>query len=401
MKNILFFLIVLFFTSCGLKSAFKIRDAFLMEHIGVNDFKHELPFEIKKGALIVKVELGGKERKFILDTGSTTKINHQLKNEIASERLGKLKTFDSNGQKRHVDYVKLEKIQVEGVSFYSIVASVSDTEILKNRICEDVEGILGANVMNKAIWQIDFDRQKIIITDKRDSLNLSGNEQKIGFYFVGKGVPMFNLNIPGIYQGDVALDTGCNGTIALGINHFSSDLKCVERESYSVGTFSSKKYKIKTTRASQIKMGKAFEEKDVFVDFAKDNPLGLVGIKFLQNYLVTIDWRNNEILLGERTEYSKKQNLSFGFSLIVVDGKTRIGSIVIDSPAYKKGLRLDDEVLKINDLDFRSNQQENYCRYIHTFQTNETVKVKIQIQQEDSIVEYEIGKTNLAKIFFE
>lgn len=183
--------------------------------ISNHSFKEELDFQEVNGLLIIQAEFDGVVRDFIFDTGSSIILDKDFASSLNVQKSGKVKTRDSNNNKQHIQHVKLEKFIIGEVSFYDRVASVSDLEHLNTAVCLNVSGIIGANAMNKCIWQIDYQKQKITFTNHRDSLLLSGKEQQINFSAVGKGVPTVSLYSNGTYWGEAIFDTGSNGGLSL------------------------------------------------------------------------------------------------------------------------------------------------------------------------------------------
>lgn len=396
MYRIFLVIFIVSLSGCGLPSFLKIRTAFEEEYIGAKNFKQEIPFEEVKGMLLVEVEIDGKVKRLILDTGSTTCIDTETAKSVETIKLGKRKTVDSNNNKKHINYVKLNEVKVGGIPFHSIVSTVNDLENLKTIACIKVDGILGSNVMNKAIWQINYTTQKITITDSRDSLNLIGNEAELNFYSIGKGVPKIDMTMNDIYIGEAAFDTGYNGTIGVDIKNLPLNVGFIEKEAISTGTLSSSETKIKIAKIPKLKIGQSFVENNVIVNFSKDNTFGLIGTAFIKSYnIVTIDWINQKILLNKNSGPMTNPNLGFGFFPKFHNGEIIVGSIYLNSPAYKKGMRLNDKILKINGLDFSEKTFERYCGFINSSLENGSNKMEVEIESKQSKLKLTLDKVNL------
>lgn len=399
MKNgfikIMLVLFLLNFSNCGLRTFFKVQDAFQMEYLETTDFKQEIPFELVKGAIIVEVIIGGKPKKFVFDTGATTILDDDLAETLEFDVLGKVKTVDSNRKKQYNKYVRLESVTIGKIPFHNIVASIFNLEVLKVALCADISGILGANVMNKAIWQIDFQNKKIIFTDNRKELNLSGEEEKFNFHAFGKGVPLIEFYMDEVYLGDVKLDTGFNGSFNLAEHTLPENVFFIEKKTFILGIFGEEERTQKVAKLPNIRLGETLELTNTIATFNEKQDLGYIGTQFLAQYLVTIDWGNRAILLGNKRTMTINPYESFGFFPRLVDGKLLVGSIYMDAPIYKSGLRLNDEILKLNELDFKENCNTNYCKYIHENPFKTVKSIKITIQRDGEIMEFEAMKTVL------
>ncbi|MGB1217005.1 MAG: aspartyl protease family protein [Saprospiraceae bacterium] len=316
--------------------------------------------------MIIQLKIGSTIRDFVFDTGASVIFDDDFVSTLDVQDLGKIKTVDSNNKKKYKQYVKMEKINIKNVSFYDIVVGVSDLDALNTATCLNISGIIGANIMNKCIWQIDYENQKIVFTNNRDSLSLSGKEQVINFSSIGKGVPTIPLYADGSYWGEVIIDTGSNKGISINENYLLDSIKFVENHGYSLGLSSTRKSIKKTAIIPSIELNRVFSLKDQAISFDKKRTFGLIGNGFLRNYKMTIDWMNQQIILTENEKILGTFQKDFGFSLLFTDNDIRIGGIRIGSEAYKKGLRLNDVVIGINNIIFNKNIQEKYCEYLES-----------------------------------
>ncbi|GAB5555302.1 MAG: hypothetical protein Sapg2KO_48930 [Saprospiraceae bacterium] len=352
------------FSSCGIIASFKVQNAFEQETISEKGFKEELSFQEINGVLIIQVEFAGILRDFIFDTGATTKLDDDFAASLRVEKLGKVKTLDSNNNKEYIPYVKLDEFKIGAVYFYDVVASVSDIESLNKAACTDVVGIIGANAMNKGIWQIDYQNKKIIFTDERGRLNIPEKLRPIQFTAVGKGTPTIPLYFNNIYRGEAIFDTGSNGQLSMDEKYLPDAADFIQAEVYSFGVFSEKQNNLKVASIPSIGLDRGFVLEDQLVSFRRNQSMGIIGNKFLRNYLVTIDWNFNQILLEPYQDNTTTKNQDFGFYPRFINEKVVVGSIRMNSPAYKQGLRLNDRIITINNLNFQESTYDQYCEYL-------------------------------------
>lgn len=300
MKNIFSITFLLFsLSSCGLISAFKIRDALLNEKIVQYNFKTQIPFEFEKGIMLLKLKIANETYNFVFDTGANTVIDDDLAKKINFKKIGIQRSIDSGKQKRKLKIIELDTIQIKNIQLTHIVAAVSDLEHLK-AICNcDIDGILGANVMNKAIWDIDFEKQVIMLTDVKDTLK-NDSQTPINFYSVGKGTPQIRFSSNHQYWGELDLDTGSNGGIDFPMSYLkyidsTHELKTTYSESQ--GLFGRVRDSVVTTILKEVRLGDKFEVKNVPISFHSKLSKPLIGTKFLKDYHLKIDWKYQEIVL--------------------------------------------------------------------------------------------------------
>jgi hypothetical protein len=208
MKQFSGLLLITFFSNCRLIDFYHIQNAMQAESIEQQEFKQVIPFRFEKGVIIVDVMMHNKLQSFVFDTGASTVLDDDFAKTIPYQKIGSQKHYDPTGHKRMVRSVQLEPFSIGNIRFKKIVASVSKLTTLKNTICVDIVGILGANAMNKAVWQIDFQQKKIILTNSKDSLAQRTDNQIFSFYAQGKKTPKIRLSVAGNYITEADFDTG-------------------------------------------------------------------------------------------------------------------------------------------------------------------------------------------------
>lgn len=396
MKTSITALIFIFLLSgCGLISHFKMLNAFDSATISTHPFKEVLTFQEVNGFIIIEIEFEGDKSNFIFDTGATTKFDPNFASRLKSKKIGKIKTVDSNGKKEYIKHVVIDELKIKNTSFYNIVASVSSLEVINRVACVNVSGIIGANAMDKCIWQIDYNAKEITFTNQRDSLNLVGKENKSYFSATGKGVPTISIYSDNQYCGEAIFDTGFNGGINMDEKFMLPSSRYIESQTYNFSLYGAKLVSQKLAMRQSIELNKTISLNNQIISFQKDLPFSYVGNGFLKDYKVTIDWMYQEIYLDKYESSNRSQYNSLGFSLKYIDDKIVVGSIQLNSKAYESGLRLNDKVIKINEIDFSGNTYENYCEYL-SFK-NLWEEVELMITRNNQQFSFKIERKDLTK----
>lgn len=389
-------LFLFLFSSCGLIASFKIRDAFLVESMTSQSFKQELPFQEVSGMIVIEAEFQGVVKNFIFDTGATTILDKDFAATLEIQKIGKVKTVDSNNKKKRIPYVKLKEFKIGDISFYDMVASVYDMTQLKTRACIDISGIIGANAMNKCIWQIDYQNKKIIFTNQRDRLNLPSKEQKINFSATGKGVPTIAFYSDGAYWGEAIFDTGSNGGIAINKKYLPDSSSYVEKEVVSFGVLSSQVQKRKLAITPSIQLNQELTLNSQLMTFEEDLRFGIIGNQFLKDYKVTIDWMYQEIFLEQYEPVITAPLKDFGLYPLFTNNTIVVGSIRSNSLAYKKGLRLNDRIIQINDITFENDTYNKYCQYM-TERRNWN-SISLVVLKDDKKLKFQFEKSEIMEL---
>jgi hypothetical protein len=390
-------------SSCNLRAHFKILDAQKAEKMVHHSFKKEMPFQLVNGFIVVEMTVGNKKGNFILDTGAGTLINEDFAKDLSFKTLGKQKHRDVAGRKMLLKTVVFEKITVGAIDFQDIVASISDFQILKilkKGLCMDnISGLLGINVMNKGIWQIDYYNQKIIITDSRDSLTHPTDKQVINFYATGKGTPMIRMTHKDTYLGEAGLDTGNSGFIDIPkktLQNLPFLKGFIKKYGISAGLFGMSRDTSLITQLPKLTLGQRLETQNAVVSFSSSlTGAPLIGYQFLKDYVVTIDWKYQEITFSGYKTSLEKPFFSYGFTPKMTDGKLTIASLIERSNADKAGFKLNDQILQINDVDCRNMTQTLYCdlRQQNIFESSSSLV--LTIQRGDLVLKQELKKSDL------
>jgi len=127
--------------------------------------KRTIKLEKKGNSYFVKVKINGKKKaRLILDTGATSV-------QISSEIAEKLKINVSKGKKVQCTLadgsvvwarsIMLDEIELDNVSVKDVSALV-----IENSIDQDSDGLLGMSFLNNFIFQIDTDKDLLILQHK-------------------------------------------------------------------------------------------------------------------------------------------------------------------------------------------------------------------------------------------
>lgn len=398
MKAPILLLIWLTCSSCGLISAFKIRDAMLEEKIKQFGFKRTLPFRYDKGLIIVEANIDDKPYNFIFDTGASMVIDDDFAKGVKYKKIGIQRSRDTGGTKKIKKVVKLNKVSIGGIDFLDIVTGISDLDKLKTTTCIDFVGIIGANVMNKSVWQIDYQNKTIILTDSRDSLSQPNNKRTFDFNAVGKKTPSIRLSIDGKFIDELSLDTGSSGGMDLpekDLQNLNTTHKFIIQKAMSSGLFSEHIEASQTTIIPTLTLGQDVEIENSFLTFNKNLPQGLIGNLFLQDYLLTIDWRYQEITLGATQKKTSSLFSTFGFFAGIKAETLVIGSLIEQSSADRAGLKLFDQILQIGERSFRNFSHSDYCELLENGIGEKENELSITVKRGDQEIRVKLHKTDL------
>ncbi|MDF3029003.1 MAG: hypothetical protein K0S23_3310 [Fluviicola sp.] len=323
-------------------------------------FRTEIPFESKNGLIVIKVKLNDsdKEYEFIVDSGAPFSVIYkEALEETKAKTVLVYNVSDSQGNAVKNDCVMLH-VGIGNLVFKDILTAHSNPhELLR---CIAYDGIIGANLMQTANWQIDFENKKLIITDrKKSSLPDLKDYQRVSFSkrsaFGLDIVPgmTVDVNVNGKLFKDVLVDSGSSGALTIPKNAvtdtlFKNDLKEVLTGYSSFGLFGANLDTSYNYSSSDIYMGNVRIDKHR-IDVANQNK-SLLGMEIFSNYAMVIDFRKKDMYL-KPLEKKTKDEKELGFNMLY-DSKSStcyVGTLYVGSSAALAGLQLNDTIVEVNE----------------------------------------------------
>jgi predicted metalloprotease with PDZ domain len=151
----------------------------------------------------------------------------------------------------------------------------------------------------------------------------------------------------------------------------------------------------KGTMLSGLRLGQYFEAPKSLVVTAKKQKRSHIGKHFLKQYIVTLDWKNQQIMLSPSNSVKDDSLMSFGLSIYFVDEKLVIGTIYKNSSASQMGLTIGDQIIAINGTDYSNATQDDYCALTQKSLSNLGEVLSIKVKHGNTTIERTLQKTNL------
>ena len=338
-------------------------------------FTSEVPFEMRMGLVVIKVNINGKDYDFLVDTGAPNVVSKELAAELNLKPKVYQKTGDSQGRKEELGFVEMPEMLIGGVHFIETAAAVADLNQSREIACLNVDGFVGANLMKEAVWEFDYQRKVITIADTIGAFTIPDNAFKIPFTPAGSSTPLVDVSFDGVTDEHVTFDTGSN-------DYFNSSDKVrkellksgkIENPVISCGASSSglfgvgKEDSTYTCTIVETKLG-TLTISDQAVSFT-GGKARTIGTKFFQHYRMIIDWNAKEIFLIPTDDFVNTTFETFGFTPMYDGSKLVVKMLVLGSEAEKSGIHLGDEILEINGNDYRNMTDERWCDMLYDEQT--------------------------------
>ena len=381
--KILLILSLIFLTNCSIS---KKTHLLKLGSIKQKEFNQKIYFDTKAGLPIIKITINGTEANFLFDTGAPNVISLELAAKLNLKMVTTNYVKDAGGYSEIMEYVMVDSITINSINFLNTCAIVADLNSSQITSCFKIDGIIGANLMRKAFWKINYDEKSIQFSNNLAKLMDSDIWTKIEFKPNQAGSPKVNLLLNDTKIFNLTFDTGFNGNISVAKNtiHSLNQTGFPINKTYRTGSSSysiNGLSKIDTTyyaKINSIKLGE-LKLKDNIIEFQRHS--NLIGTKFLSNFILLLDWENNRIYLKKLRDNPSNKLETFGFKVILKNNKVIIGSVFRDSQAWNK-LKIGDEITEVNSANYMNLSQSDLCELYMSgelnFSTLTNLKIKVK-----------------------
>jgi len=253
-------------------------------------FSKELSFEYRAGHIYVDVLLSGRNHTFLYDTGyDLTTLDKNMINEITFVPLRKMKTSGSSFEDHKIQYGFLSQLTIAEVTYRNIGIGLQDLSHIKSPFPDHrkISGIIGANVLRKAFWQLNYQDRILKFSD--DIANLDLGNESISLPIKAKTKSAWgNTRTPVLIDGreiPFVFDTGSSG-------RFTANFELLRQ--LEIG----QKIRNEGARPILVRDLNLGEIELPNEEISMENGVGyLIGNRFLEDYMVTIDWQNETLYL--------------------------------------------------------------------------------------------------------
>jgi len=378
---------MLIVVSCGTTKNIRLRDS---TQVSAQSFLDSIPFQWHFESIVIQIQIPGESRPWdlIFDTGASYSVirkDNAIRNNLESP--SNISIGDTHGNRKSTPIFVLNELKIGHTDFTNHAAvgvNYDEDNLLR---CIAADGILGANLMKKLHWKIDYKNQMIYFSDKGELLPKSENSVSQKFQF-GGGRPHLNVQLNGYTITDVLLDTGFNGFMDAGPNLiktlkdtldntwsyyrkfdgssfglWGTDLDTIRRspnETLMMADSTFWNFELEIQSGSGAKLGnQLFKHYDLFLNF----PDGL------------IQWAKIDTITVKQTEPG------WGVGMRYTRTGVEVASITEGGPAEKAGIVLGDQIDAINQipmLQFQGQMCELYEYLRSQKERDESLKLDIK-----------------------
>lgn len=375
MQNFLMLLLTLPIPSFGQKK-------FLQGELVQKNFCETVHFEYVRNKILIPVQINGKTRKFIFDTGATLLISDEIQAEMQNTILPSGRVSDISGIKSEKSVVLVSEMQIGNLTFQNIPSFVYDVKNTGLVACLEYDGLIGSNVFRNCIVHIDIDKKIIIITDDLEQLELK-NPFQTAITFDKQGGPFIKLNLDNNIEFEGLFDSGTDKFMSISQKISDQAIKNkiskVLNQGFGIGSIGMNGIgaaieKDRTT-IKNVKFGAATISN--FITIVTEKSKNSIGMGLADYGTITIDYINKNFYFVAKTpiqEFKNKKTL--GFSLEPEKDYYAIGIVWTGTEAEKIGLKTGYQIMELNDIDFSKRTYQLDCIWLFSnYFTNSKIKL--------------------------
>lgn len=287
-------------SGCTLINYIKINNLKNKANVQFPILPHSIHFRNVENRIILPVEIQGTVYQFLLDTGATTVVDDDLADELNLPKVARKKLSDYYEHQQKCWYLKLKSINVLGTKFQDIPAVAIDLSVLQEKARIKVDGIVGANLLRMACWQINFPDGTLSIAPDLESYGPAPGDT-VHFIPNAQGSPLLRITSDAGINQVLMLDTGADFTIALADEQrkfVSNDQEFIKSYGERWGAFGKSVDTILRTTLTGLRLGQNMLLPALPIQFEKSIKNGRLGNSFLNQYLTTIDWSSQRIIFS-------------------------------------------------------------------------------------------------------
>lgn len=316
-----------------------------------NEYSIALPYQIVNDKIIVEVEINGKRRKFLLDTGAPLAISQELFEELKPTILTKQIVRDINQKTDSLLFVRVDSLNIGGVFGMGIPAIVLKENLIMD--CLNVEGFLGSNALQNSVIQFDSQNQLIRIANSTSKLNLDGLTGS-DVLLDNQGSPFLKFNIGKKISEYVMFDSGSDVFYSMAhgkVKKFrkAKDFTIIHQAvgSNQVGLYGmdnseeTSLLRIPFVRLNGVSINNIISE-------SSNNNNSRIGSGILEYGVLTLDYKMKKSYFKPFAENTEFKNRQFQINPTFVDNKLCVGKIW--TKELEEVVSIGEEIISIDDI---------------------------------------------------
>lgn len=312
------------------------------------NFYFEIPFIYRNDEIVIQVRIGNQTYDYIFDTGGYNNITDAIQEKNNFPILTKQTVGSSNKIKKEINIVKLDSLHIGQLAFHDLAALQMNFDESPTIKCTIDGGLIGASIIKNYIWQIDYPRKKIIVTDQIGKITNLQKAVKVPVAFNNRLMPYVDVKISGKKE-KMMFDLGSSTLFSI---TEKSAKKHGTENAFEItgggteGGNGTVKESIYVLNSGKVEIKNLYYSNKPIL-YTSTNNESLIGNPIIKDYIVTLNFKDDEMYFLP-IETPEEGWINYGFTLKYDNGKTKIATLLKGSLAEKEGLNVDDIIEEIN-----------------------------------------------------
>lgn len=393
MKKLIFLSFILLATSCT-NSFFEDGEVLVMSYTDT------IPFEDRQGLIVVTASINDVPYDFLFDSGAITIFSEEVGNAIGFTTEFTENFTDSQERSFAIDFGHLKQLRIGELEYANIAAGVTDFTAINAITCLNIDGIIGSNIMQKSIWQVDYESMELTVTDNISELDIASNASQMKIKTDDKGQAFVDVTIGNEKLSKIEIDLGSRAAFTLTTDFYnelvkSQNYNTVDGSGYGSAGFTG--YSDATEAVQYIKVDELKINDEIFAEQivgfdVRDTPS--IGNPFLRNYRVIIDWLGKNLYLNPVGQ-SKVQLENYGIEPIYNNGQPLVGFIFNDISSEIDKLDPNDRILSIDGIDCSNIGKEAWCTLFENLIQEQKPMIDINVIRDGVMISASLEWTQL------
>ena len=367
---LLLFLPFLYSTACA-------QHHLLSPNIAAPFFLDTVTFEFAKHKIIIPVFLNGKQRRFIIDTGAPTLITKELQEESKFQVIDKQLIADINQRLDSAYQLQIPQLNIGKIAFNEVKATLANLNA-GLLACFQIDGIIGSDILKNIILHIDYQQKIIVLTNEISKLDLAPKHSVPLLLEANQSTPIIEIKPFPQAKEQVFIDTGDDDFYSMGLRSFHFFMQKTNLIQYLTShTKGASTYGFYGTEADTTKYVMRFDSLKISHIYFSDvvtstytNPNSRLGAALLKYGTTTIDYLNKKFYFVpfeniQPIVLKHSRDSDLGISLKNDGDLLKIGAVWEGSEAWKKGIKANEIVEKINEYELLG---KNICELMFTLE---------------------------------
>ncbi|UXE68723.1 MAG: hypothetical protein KA713_09625 [Chryseotalea sp. WA131a] len=372
------------------KEQLKIANA---ANVVLTDFYQEISFTDRGGYFIIPVTIGSQTYDYIFDTGGYNTVTTDIMTKNMLPELMKVSVGSSNQIKSEIVLSKIPRLKVGDVQFTDVGVfnfDFNEAPVIK---CYTNGGLLGKGVIKQAVWQIDYHNKIIRLADNLEKMPNLKNSVKLKVELDRVLNPFIQVEIDGRNQ-KFMLDFGYGGFISLTEKTANEYQFANSIETYGEGTIGANgvnKESMYVSRLKTVKIaGQSVANQVAF--YSKSNNYNLIGSELARYFIVTLNFKEKELILTPFSETPIDQFNSFGVDMNMNGKDIYISRLYKGLSGDINGIKLNDTLVSVDKLSVdTANLCDSFFKIRDMLYQADSLNMKVKRDNEE--VEFKLKKS--------